>query len=298
MKRRYKSILAVVCAACIGATGFYGTASITARAEVEGFVESRKIWVIGDSIASKHDDNSAENEVPITGWGSVLQSFLPEDVTVENEAKSGRSSRSYTMEPVYRNVMKKVAAGDYMIVQFGHNDEKETPRYTDPNGDSNTEGSYKWYLKTYYIEPCFEKGARVILASSVVRRLFNEDKGFGMQSHEVYAKAMKELAEEYQAQGKAVYFIDTFEITKESYIQLGEEGTKKLHAVIGMGDAMKMDDTHYGPYGAVYMASTIAQQLKALGIPCCQDATDMQAVEKDATTIETNRENTHKFDWR
>lgn len=298
MKRRFKSILAVVCAASIGVIGFCGTASVTARAETEGFTESGKIWVIGDSIASKHDDNSAENEVPITGWGSVLQSFLPEDVTVVNEARSGRSSRSYTMEKIYKDVMKKVAAGDYMIIQFGHNDEKESPRYTDPNGDSNTEGSYKWYLKTYYIEPCFEKGARVILASSVVRRLFNEDKSFGMQTHEAYAKAMKELAEEYQAQGKTVYFIDTFEITKERYTQLGDEGTKKLHAVIGKGDADKMDDTHYGPYGAVYMASTIAQQLKELGISSCEDATDMQAVETDVATIETNRENTDKFDWR
>lgn len=298
MKRRFKSILAAVCVASLGVTSFYGSASVTANAETEGFTESKKIWVIGDSIASKHDDNSEENEVPITGWGSVLQSFLPEDVTVVNEARSGRSSRSYTTEMIYKDVMKKVAPGDYMIVQFGHNDEKESPRYTDPNGDSNTEGSYKWYLKTYYIEPCFEKGARVILASSVVRRLFNDDNSLGMQTHEVYAKAMKELAVEYQQQGKPVYFIDTFEITKEKYTQLGDEGSKKLHAVVGKGDAAKMDDTHYSPYGAVYMASTIAQQLKELGISCCKDATDMQAVETDVVTIESNRESTHKFDWR
>lgn len=277
MKKKGKKIVSLLCAMILAAgTGSAGLV----QAQAETFTESKKIWIIGDSIASDHDDNSKENQVPITGWGNVLQKFVPDDVTIVNKARSGRSSKSYSVEPVYKEVMKGISAGDYVIVQFGHNDEKEEPRYTDPTGDSGTEGSFKWYLKNYYIEPCLAKGARAILASNVVRREFNEDGTLAVQSHEAYAKAMKELAEEYHTQGKEVYFIDTFELTKELYTKLGDEGTKKLHAYTGLGDTAQIDNTHYSPYGAVYMADMIAKQLKELELACCQDIRSMQDVRR------------------
>lgn len=279
------------------ASEYLGEARIEADGGDSQFKESKTIWVIGDSISSDHDIDPAY-EVQITGWGNVLQQILPEDVTIVNKARSGRSSKSYTTEPVYKEVMKKVQAGDYMIVQFGHNDEKEAPRYTDPKGDSATEGSYKYYLKTKFIEPVLEKGGRVILASSVVRHLFDGDK-LAEQTHGVYAEAMKELAEECREEGKEVYFIDTFQLTKDLYEMLGEDETKKFHAVLNKDGKAELDDTHYGPYGAVYMANAIAGQLKALGVACCQETESAWVIEEDKEALGKAREETTdaKFIW-
>ena len=263
----------------------------------EDFKESKNIWVIGDSIASEHDIDEA-NEVQITGWGNVLQQMLPEDVTIINKARSGRSSKSYTTEQVYKEVLKGVKEGDYVIIQFGHNDEKEGKKlFTSPEGASTEEGSYKYYLKTKFIEPIYEKGGRVILASSVVRHLFAGNE-LAEQTHGVYAQAMKELAEECKKEGKEIYFIDTYKVTGDIYKRLGNEETKKLHAILGKGDAAKIDDTHYSPYGAVYMASEIGQQLKELGLSCVQDVQKAWVIEDNAEEISEKRASLNKFDWR
>ena len=184
-----------------------------------------------------------------------------------------------------------------MIIQFGHNDEKDASRYTDPEGDSSTEGSYKYYLKKMFIEPVIEKGGKVILASSVVRHLFDGDV-LAEQTHEKYVLAMEELVEECQKEGLAVEYIDTFQITKDIYEAMGEEETEKLHAVIGKGDAAKLDDTHYGPYGAVYMANEIAQQLRGLGVECCQEIESAWVMEIDEEELKQTRQELDKFSWR
>lgn len=298
MKKKIKKAVVLTAAASLfftysNAVGCYADISTVS----EDYEESENIWVIGDSISSEHDIDAA-NEVQITGWGNVLQQIVPEKVSIINKARSGRSSKSYTMEPVYREVIKGVQKGDYVIIQFGHNDEKEGAKlYTDPAGDSKTEGSYKFYLKTKYIEPVCEKGGRVILASSVVRHLFDGDK-LAKQTHGVYATAMKELAQECQEEGLEVYFIDTNGITSEIYTRLGDEGTKKFHAVIGKGSEAKTDDTHYSPYGAVYMADIIAQQLKQLGVVCMQDVKKAWHVEDNQETMLETRINLDKYSWR
>ena len=302
MKKLFSKSGAGLAAGCIALSllvsgvSVYGAPETEKPAAASDFKESKNIWVIGDSIASDHDIDEA-NEVQITGWGNVLQQLVPEGVTITNKARSGRSSKSYTTEQVYREVMKNIKAGDYVIIQFGHNDEKEAPRFTEPNGDSTTEGSYKFYLKTKFIEPIYEKGGRVILASSVVRHLFDNGK-LGEQTHGVYAKAMKELAEECKEEGKEIYFIDTYNLTGDIYNRLGEEATEKLHAVIGKGGEAKLDDTHYSPYGAVYMASLIGQQLKDLGISCLSDTEKAWLIEDDSEEIAKMRNSLDKFSWR
>lgn len=291
---RMKKILSTVLAMGIVVTSVCCSGSL---ARAEAFQESGKIWVVGDSISSDHndEDNLKENKVPITGWGNVLKNFLSKDVTIENKARSGRSSQSYTREQVYKEVMRGIQEGDYLIVQFGHNDEKADNNglYTDPAGDSSTEKSYKWYLKEYFVDPALEKGARVILASSVVRYTFEDGKR-GEQSHEAYAKAMKELAEEYDSED--VLFIDTYQLTDKLYDKLGEDGAKKLHAVLKQDPDTELDTTHYGPYGAVCAADLIAKELKGLGIKCCQDIKHAKLMDSDAAAAA--RKSAEKFGWR
>ena len=215
-------------------------------------------------------------------------------MTIQNKARSGRSSKSYIKESVYKEVEKGIQAGDYMIVQFGHNDEDDSPKlHTDAEGTSDTEESFKWYLKTYYIEPNVEKGVKTILASNVVRYTYENGK-MGEQTHEAYAKAMKELAQEYEKQGDNVYFIDTFEITKNLYEQLGEEGASKLHAVLGQQPDTTMDKTHYSPYGAMYIGNIMAKELKNLGLKCCQDAKSAKIADADAA----KKAKADKFNWK
>lgn len=274
---------------CIGSAGF------TSPVQAEEFKESGTIWVVGDSISSDHndEDNLTQNAEPITGWGNVLQNYLGDKVTIQNKARSGRSSKSYIKESVYKEVEKGIQAGDYMIVQFGHNDEDDSPKlHTDAEGTSDTEESFKWYLKTYYIEPNVEKGVKTILASNVVRYTYENGK-MGEQTHEAYAKAMKELAQEYEKQGDNVYFIDTFEITKNLYEQLGEEKSAKLHAVLGLEPDTTMDKTHYSPYGAMYIGNIMAKELKNLGLKCCQDAKSAKIADADAA----KKAKADKFKW-
>lgn len=290
MKKRCAAVVAaaMICTATFGS----GTMHVSA----EEFKESGTIWVIGDSISSDHgdEDNLTQNERPITGWGNVLQNYLGDKATIQNKARSGRSSRSYTMEPVYKEVNKGVKAGDYVMIQFGHNDENESVKlHTDPTGDSNTEGSFKWYLKTYYIEPNIEAGAKTILCSNVTRYVF-EDGKLGESTNAPYAKAMKELAEEYSGQDENVYFIDTYQITRDLYEKLGADGAERLHAMIGLGDAAELDTTHYGPYGAMYMGNVLAKELKALGLECCQDIRSAKAADADAAKAAKSG----KFSWR
>lgn len=288
------NLLGGMLAAGLAVTAIFGN---TAAVRADEFKETGKIWLIGDSITSDHngEDNIRDNKIPITGWGNVLQNYVSDQVTIENKARSGRSSQSYTRENVYREVTKGIQAGDYLVISFGHNDEKADNKglYTDPAGDSNTEGSFKWYLKTYYIEPVTEKGARVILASNVVRYTFENGKQ-GEFTNEPYAKAMKELAEEYK--GKNVYFIDTFQITKDLYEQLGAEGAKKMHAILGQDPDTKMDETHYGPYGAMYVAGIMARELKALGLECCQEIKSAKGMDRSAAS--KARSDSARYGWR
>lgn len=301
MKKINKKTFVAITAACMAMAVSVTSLPVSAENEkktesTSDFKESGKIWIAGDSIASDHDIDEA-NEVQITGWGNVLQQFVSKNVTILNKARSGRSSKSYTNEKDYKEIIKGVGEGDYVIIQFGHNDEKSAPLYTDPSGSSSTDGSFKFYLKTKYIDPIYEKGGKVIFATSVVRHLFDGDK-LSEQTHGVYAEAMKELAEECKAEGKEVYVIDTYGITGDIYNRLGEEKTEKLHAVIGNGSDAKLDETHYSPYGAVYMANIIAQQLKEIGVSCAFDVKKAWLIEDDSEKIEETRASIDKFSWR
>lgn len=128
-----KKLFAFVTIIGIFATTILGNVTST-QAETE-FKETGKIWLVGDSIISDHndEDNLRDNKVPITGWGNVLQNYVSKDVKVENKARSGRSSQSYTREMDYREVLAGLQPGDYLYIQFGHNDEKADNKglYTD-----------------------------------------------------------------------------------------------------------------------------------------------------------------------
>ncbi len=219
------------------------------------------VWIAGDSIAADHSDNADKGDPrPLVGWGEVLGEYA--DVTVHNEARSGRSTKSYVSENNnYKTIMKEIGAGDIFFIQFGHNDENESSKlHTDPAGASTEEGSYKWYLATKFIDPALEAGAYPVLCTSVARYLVKDGK-LEEQSHAPYVEAMKELAAEYEAKGVKIPVIDCHAYTKQLYME-DIEGSESYHALVKdeTSGEEQLDTTHYCEKGARMLAQYILEE--------------------------------------
>lgn len=227
---------------------------------------SGKVYIAGDSIASEHDvDETYQRQV--VGWGVVIGDLFSEGTTIVNEARSGRSSKNYIRESNYYTYINQLSKGDYYLISFGHNDEKisDPSRYTSPTGASDERESFKWYLKTYYIDPAIEVGAFPVLISSVVRFTFDGNV-LNPQSHNAYAVAMEELVEEYKAQGINVGYIDLHQLTTDYYNEVGAEEAKTLHAYT----ATELDRTHYCEKGARLVADMIVKDMERQGFDICK----------------------------
>lgn len=222
--------------------------------------EPPSIWIMGDSLAAESHGRSYLAGTG-WGWGSMLEEYLLDDVTVRNAAVGGASSSSYLETSSYEMAMKDLHKGDYVIVQFGHNDAWYEDRLTDPVQSSSVEGSFKNILKNDYIKPILKKGCHVILATSVVANAFDENGELYLMNYYYHAQAMKELARECEEEGLDVTLIDTYDLTAELYYRIGEEQAGKLHA----------DTVHYNAYGAAYAAGLIARKMKKAGLACCQN---------------------------
>ena len=116
------------------------------------------IWIIGDSTVE-------DNQPPFRGWGWALPAYVREGVTVKNCALSGRSSRSFREEGLFKPVEKEMKASDLLLIQFGHNDEKDDERHTDP-ASSFPEELWRYCCFT------LERGAQPVLLTPVSRRFF------------------------------------------------------------------------------------------------------------------------------
>lgn len=198
---------------------------------------------------------------PERGWGHMLPGFFSEDVCIKNYALNGRSSKSFIDEGVWKKVISQVKKGDYVFIQFGHNDEKEDlSRHTDVGGtfDNNLRR---------YVNETRVKGGVPVLFNSIVRRNFDE-KGELIDTHGRYLESPCNVAKEL-----GVIFIDMNKITHDLVQDFGEEASKKLYmwisanAVVACPDG-KEDNTHLNIYGARTIAGltvdTIGKQIPEL----------------------------------
>lgn len=236
-----------------------------------GTIAPSKVWILGDSIAAYHDKEGYER--PLYGWGEVIGSYYTGDVKFINKAKSSQSSKSYVNTQEYSAALGDGQSGigqlDYVIISFGHNDHNSTggtSRLTDPEAASDVEGSFKWYLKNYYIDPVLARGAVPFLMSPVCRCFYNSSGVFEEEEiHLKYAKAMKELVEEYENQGIRLYYIDAQEYTYKLYSGLTKAKAMKYH---GLGQPSwgqwYEDTTHYSEAGAAMISEYIVQSLRKL----------------------------------
>ncbi|MBQ8797511.1 MAG: rhamnogalacturonan acetylesterase [Oscillospiraceae bacterium] len=203
------------------------------------------VFYIGDSTVTYNRIDSW----PQQGMSNALGLYLKEGVTLSPHGRNGRSTKSFLDEGAFDAVIQKMQAGDFLLIQFGHNDEKDDPlRHTDP------QTSYKKNL-TFFIRRAREKGAYPVLITSIARRLFDEAGNFRPGSHGLYPEAVRELGRELD-----VPVADLTSITEEYLARVGDNPSKGWFM-------WPKDNTHLKPEGAMIMASFLAQELRRMGSP-------------------------------
>jgi len=221
-----------------------------------GFAPGKKITIftIGDSTCA---NKPLENQNLERGWGQVLQSYFDvRYVVVDNHALNGRSSLSFRNEGHWKPVLDKISKGDYVFIQFGHNDEKpDTARHTDPGT------TYNEQLK-HYINETREKGGIPVLFTPIIRRKFNAD-GQLEETHGDYIQAARNVAAETGA-----VLIDHNLSSKKLVQDMGPIDSKALFMWVEKGTnpaapAGKEDDTHLRARGARAMARLAVQEIKS-----------------------------------
>ncbi|HEX6848528.1 MAG TPA: rhamnogalacturonan acetylesterase [Chitinophagaceae bacterium] len=208
------------------------------------------IWLCGDSTMSIKDKKA----YPETGWGTPFVYFWDSTVVVENLAKNGRSTSSFRNEGLWKKVLDGVAEGDYVFVQFGHNDEVPTKKtYT-------TETEFRNNLKQY-IKEARDKKATPILLTPMARRKF--DSGGKIEgTHDVYSQIVRDVARE-----EKVVLFDMDKITQQLYQQFGVENSKLLFLHLKPGEHPnypdgKEDNTHFSELGARLVAQFVLQDIR------------------------------------
>ena len=209
------------------------------------------IYIIGDSTVE-------DNKPPFRGWGWALPRYVKDGVEVRNHALSGRSSRSFREEGLFAPV-EALSAGDLLMIQFGHNDEKDDERHTDP--DTTFPEELWGYCRT-----ALEKGAQPVLMTPVSRRFFVGN-GSMLYTHGEYPRAIRKLAAE-----KQIPLCDLKKDSRELYLSLGEEKTAELFVRLAPGENPDFpeghdDKTHFNAYGAEKICRLVVDEMRK--IPCC-----------------------------
>ena len=212
------------------------------------------LFIAGDSTASI----KTEEKRPESGWGEFLYEFITPNIRVENYAQNGRSTKSFITEGLLEQIESKIKKDDYLLIQFGHNDQKiEDPlRYTDPRTE------YKDNLMRFVLV-AKKHGAIPILLTPITRRKFIGGK---IEEHTVgeYPNHMKEFAKENH-----LFIIDAYKITHKIISQSGEDYSKKFYLHLKPNESKNypdgvIDNTHLSPFGAQMIASLIAVELKKI----------------------------------
>ncbi len=217
------------------------------------------LHLIGDSTMA---DKQKDPPNPETGWGQALPAFLnPAAVRVVNYAMNGRSTKSFIDEGRWAKVVAVLHAGDFVIIQFGHNDEKSDK----PAVYAAPRGAYQDNLRRF-VREAREHGATPILATPVARRKWSEA-GELVETHGDYPAALRAVAEE-----EKVPLLEMNKLTAELERGHGSEGSKRLHLyyagkIFQRWPEPVQDDTHFSEYGAARVAALAVQEWLRLGLP-------------------------------
>lgn len=209
-----------------------------------------KIFMMGDSTMKYNNIFT----YPQVGWGQVLHLFAKNECLIEDHAENGRSTKSFINEGRFDVILNRLSAGDFVICQFGHNDEKkqDETRYTEPYG------SYQENLK-YFADAVKAKNCHIVFATSITRHKFVG--GVCVNSHQDYPQAMLDFAKK-----NGYTCIDLNKLTIDLYTSLGESESAKFHMIFPAGTyksfpEAKDDHSHLRYEGALTIAELFVRAI-------------------------------------
>ena len=215
--------------------------------------EPLRVFLIGDSTMA----DKLQADFPETGWGMPFSHLFNEAVEVQNHAYNGRSTKSFRTEGRWKKVFQQIKKGDYVLIQFGHNDAKasDTSRYAAAQTD------FRENL-TRYVAETRSKGGIPILLTPTQRRKFDST-GVFVDQHADYPAVVREVAIR-----EKVLLIDIEKESKKYIRSEGPEGAKKmfLHYPVGIFKKFMKgvaDDTHFSPFGAMKISDMVAAAIFA-----------------------------------
>lgn len=233
---------------------FCGPAPAVERIRIESVKEVTTVFLCGNSTVVDQEDE------PWASWGQMITRWFTPQVAIANYAESGLSCTTFLAQLRLDKILTQLKPGDYVIVEFGHNDEKEKKA-----GDGAWY-SYSRNLKIF-ADRVREAGGNIIFCTPTARRFFNDDHKTIKNTHGDYPEAMKTVARR-----ENVPVIDLTAMSTAFYEALGEEGSKRslVHYPANTfpgQDKPLADNTHFNPYGACEIAKMVVMGLKQIGCP-------------------------------
>jgi lysophospholipase L1-like esterase len=211
------------------------------------------VYLIGDSTMA---DKPTPDVNPERGWGQLLPRFFDEHVVVRNHAVNGRSTKSFIDEGRWAAVLAELAPGDYVFIEFGHNDEKreDSTRYAAPRT------AYRKNLERF-VNEARAKQAVPILFTPIVRRKFDA-RGVLEDTHGEYPAVVRDVARDMR-----VSLVDLLAMTDTLVRRAGPDDSKRLYVWVAPGESKmypdgRQDDTHLSVAGATAVAKRAARSLK------------------------------------
>ncbi len=233
---------------------FCGPAPAVQRIRIEPANDVTTVFLCGNSTVVDQ-----ENE-PWASWGQMITRWFTPEVAVANYAESGLSCTTFLAQLRLDKILSQLKQGDYVIVEFGHNDEKE-----------KKPGDGAWYSYSRNLKIFADRvraaGGHIIFCTPTARRFFNSDHKTIQNTHGDYPEAMKTVAGR-----EAVPVIDLTRMSTAFYEALGEEGSKRslVHYPANTFPDQNQplaDNTHFNPFGAWEVAKMVVMGLKQIGCP-------------------------------
>ncbi len=233
---------------------FCGPAPAVQRIRIEPATDVTTVFLCGNSTVVDQEDE------PWSSWGQMVTRWFGPQVAIANFAESGLSCTSFLAQLRLDKILSQLKQGDYVIVEFGHNDEKEKKA-----------GDGAWYSYSRNLKIFADRvkaaGGHIIFCTPTARRAFNKDHKTINNTHGDYPEAMKTVARREQ-----VPVIDLTQMSTTFYETLGEEGSKKslVHYPANTfpgQDKPLADNTHFNPFGAWEIAKMVVMGLKQINSP-------------------------------
>jgi len=224
-----------------------GDAPAIQRIEIERDEQISTLYLLGNSTVV---DQSNE---PWASWGQMIPRFLNEGLAVANYAESGLAVATLLSQNRWAKVHSILCEGDFVILEFGHNDQK-----TDDRPGNGAYYAFSHQVKLI-LDQCNAKGATLILCTPTMRRSFKD--GVNQNTHKDYPEAIRAIAER-----EGLLCIDLQAMTGKFYEAMGEEGSKRAFVHYPAGtwpdqEKALADNTHFNPYGAYEIARMVASEL-------------------------------------